>query len=229
MNIFKRFDEFDMRLRELTLDTREDIEPLVVEELASSQQSNYLLKLTLLNTIPEPIDYLINMAVLKTLIINCYFPFHLPGAVKKSINFGQLVMDCPDTLTSLTVDGVNLWRQELPLCNITSIKHLTLQNVELTSELASCIENCCPELLTLDLYVSLSYDVNILLQNHQLDELTVAFCHSERDQQSHCTSKVVYVTDVHTLALTDRTSDEWNFRVLQLVCPSVNKLSLPTE
>jgi hypothetical protein len=89
MNIFQKFDEFGMRLRELYIAEDDTVGHLILDELAPSQQSNHLLKLTLINNIPQPIDQMANMVVLETLIINCIENEDFDAIEPKVMNFTQ--------------------------------------------------------------------------------------------------------------------------------------------
>jgi hypothetical protein len=89
--------------------TYEDIEkPVFLEELAQSHQSKYLQSLTLIYIIPDPINQIINMVVLETLVINCTLRYEDPDIDIKNMDFSQFVIACPATLTALTVEGLEL-------------------------------------------------------------------------------------------------------------------------
>jgi hypothetical protein len=135
-------------------------------------------------------------------------------------------MACPASLTTLIIEGVYLTCYGVP-SNTASIRHLALNRTRLTSGLAECVEACFPTLSTLELEVSLSYDVTISLQDHQLDKLIVRFYHGIYGKRNLCLYKAMYAGDIDSLEPMDRTGLEWNSRVLKLICPSIKYVDLP--
>jgi hypothetical protein len=240
MDFFSKFDEFGMKLNELTIETWETTKILFLEELAQSQQSKYLEKITLKDVIPEPINRMANMEVLETMWIDCMISYESPGWDTKEMDFSQFLMACPATLTTLFIEGVHLTFSTSP-SNTTFIKHLTLKHVGLTSSLTRSIEICFPKLSTLHLRDGLSTNTSILLRDHHLDKVDIILEYEENDGRNDFLVETKCVGDAQCHTLTQKPlikmdrqlhshNDEMISSVaLEFICSSVKQLSISTE
>jgi hypothetical protein len=241
MDFFKKFDEFGMKLNELTMETWDTAEALFLEELTQSQQSKYLQQLTLKDIIPQPINRMTNMEVLETMWIDFRISYETPDWDTEKMDFSQLLMACPATLTTLTIEGVDLTFSTSPPSNTTSIKHLTLKHVGLTSDLAKHIETCFPKLSALYLRDSLSTSMSISLRDHYLDKVDIVLEYKENDGRNDFLVETRCIDDAQyhkltqkPLNKTDSQSHSHNDKMissvaLKFICSSVKQLSISTE
>jgi hypothetical protein len=70
LDAFNRFDDWVVKLKDLTIESTSDENVLFIENLVQSQQCKLIQKLILKEIIPEPIDRVMNMEALSTLIID---------------------------------------------------------------------------------------------------------------------------------------------------------------
>jgi hypothetical protein len=110
------------------------------------------------------------MEVLETLIIDCNTTYEDNDIDTRKMDFSQLVMACPATLTTLSIGGLDLTFNTVP-SSTTSIKHLTLKHVGLTPALAKCIESCFPKLSILHLQATLTTSATVVLQDCHLESV----------------------------------------------------------
>jgi hypothetical protein len=247
LDAFRKFDDYGMKLKELTINMYwmfEDVQ--FIEELAQSQQSKYIQKLTLCDIFPNPIYMINNLEVLDTLDISGSFVSAINGQVmRRKINFTQLIDTCPATLSTLRINNINLAFHG-PASNLTSIKHLEITNVKMTPVLAEIIETSFPSLSTLTLSCNITNNVTISLLEHKLKDVSITVVHNEEEEANEYTIESKCEDDIH-YHIIKRTLDNnndgqvyvYNGRTdhsaetglkksfaLEFICPSVEQLLL---
>jgi hypothetical protein len=250
LDTFRKFDDYGMRLKELTIKLAWQFEDVpFIEELSQSQQSKYIQKLILCNIRPDPIHMIYNLEALDTLDISHSFFFDENNIVmRKEFNFTQLIDACPATLTTLTTHNFIL-TFDGPASNITSIKHLTITNVTVSPMLAKIIETSFPNLSTLTLTGEIKSNVTISLLKHKLKEVSITAMYDEEMErneysiESKCDDGIQY----HSIKRSPNNNIDGQLYVydgrsnpsakiepnksytLKFICPSVEQLSFFVE
>jgi hypothetical protein len=202
---FRKFDDYGMKLKELTIEMswRDEDDPFI-EELVRSQQSKYIQKLSLWDIIPDPIRMINHLEVLDTLNISSRCsstPYAFRRRkMKNRIDLTQLINACPATLTTLSTAHVYLTFGE-PASTITNIKHLKLIDVDFTPMLTSIIETSFPKLSTLALSGDIDFNITILLPKHNLKEVSITALYNKRNERNEYTveSKCDDGVECHTI------------------------------
>jgi hypothetical protein len=243
MDAFSTFDEFGMKLKVITIKSHDDND-LFMEELAQSDQANYIQSLDLFNIVPRPMLKLRNMKALKRLYINDGWR---EFTTEKKIDLGQLIEACPDTLSALSIVCCD-FKINQATSNLTSITYLNLRDIELTLALAKVLEAYFPKLLELKLRGLLSSDLTISLSNHHLEKVDIRALYKQGQSigfstkttndgqvQYHASRPAVVTNDIngrsHTYSKLVPVSEEsFNEQlVLNFICASVEKLHLFPE
>jgi hypothetical protein len=180
LDAFNRFDNWGIKLKDLTIESISDDNVLFIENLVQSQQCKFIQKLVLKEIIPEPIDRVMNMEALSTLIIDCGDSYDGINYDRREMNFSQLIEACPPALTDLTVIGIDLIFNE-STSHQTCIKHLKFSMLDLESELIRSIKTNFPQLLTLNFWGSLRRSVTISLPEHNLDRVDITLLYVLND------------------------------------------------
>jgi hypothetical protein len=172
LDAFRKFDDFGMKLKELTIVVRFNHGFLFLEKLVQSQQSKYIQTLISKGAVPAPLDMMINMEVLKTLEISCKNNYCFRGGrAHRTVNLSQLVESCPETLTHLTIEAVNLTFNE-STSNPTSIQYLKLADVVIKSP-TTITGASFPELSILHLKPIVTSQFTMSLPKNHLKEVTI--------------------------------------------------------
>jgi hypothetical protein len=250
LDAFRKFDDYGMKLKELTIKSAWQFEDVpFIEELSQSQQSKYIQKLILCDIRPDPIHMIYNLEALDTLDIYHSFYFDEDEIVmRKEFNFTQLIDACPATLTTLTTDNFIL-TFDGPASNITSIKHLTITDVEVSPMLAKIIETSFPNLSTFKLAGEIKSNVTISLLKHKLKKVSITALYNkekERNEytiESKCDDGIQYHSikrslnnniDGQLYAYDGRPNPSAKIEpnksyTLKFICPSVEQLSFFVE
>jgi hypothetical protein len=168
VNVFKALDDFGCKIQHLHIDPSENIP--IFRDLAQSNQSNHIQKLSLENINIYPITLLKNMTALTTLSATCcLFGYDGEGM---TINLNTLLTACPDTLKSLSISDFRL-EFNFPTDHSTCIEKLHISCTNLTNTLCSIISTSLPKLNCLTLFGRVTQDLTLLLPNHHLSSFSI--------------------------------------------------------
>jgi hypothetical protein len=172
LDAFRKFDRIGIKLKRLRIHPLLEVPPLFIEELAQSEQSKYIQNLTLENLDLAPLEMMINMEVLTSLILNFRDNYGEYGKESKTtLNFSQLIEACPATLTNLTIGNAKLTFNE-SASNITSIRSLKLSDVD-TKPGAAIMGANFPKLSILRVYAFIEGNLTISLPSNHLKEADI--------------------------------------------------------
>jgi hypothetical protein len=186
LDAFRKFNESGIKLKQLKIETLPINKPLFMEELAQSQQSKYIQILGLSCAVPEPLDMMRHMEVLKYLNITfrdkgCI----IQGRMKPRINFSQFIKAFPATLTHLITVGVNFTFSE-STSNVTSIRFLRIEETEVMTKTTTTWTSF-PKLSQLYLEPIVRSNLTISLPRTHLKEAAI---HIKYTQDEKCAFSV---------------------------------------
>jgi hypothetical protein len=170
LDVFRKFDDSGIKLKKLKIRYMFDNYLLLFEELAQSQQSKYIQKLTLRYVIPWSWEMMINMEVLTYLEIS-FGDLANDDKAKDIINFSDFVEACPATLTHVEIKRVTLTFNK-SASNITSIRSLKLTDVD-TKPGAAIMGVNFPKLSKLRVYAFTKGNFTISLPSNHLKEADI--------------------------------------------------------
>jgi hypothetical protein len=161
-----------MKLKTLSINQKDGVDALFLEELVQSQQAQYIQDLSLRNILPEPMNLMHTMEGLTSLEIKCSIAnAEFDCRPTKTIDFSQLIQNCPVAVTDLVLGGVDLECYRLTT-NQTSIQRLELQNVTIQSfRIENILKTSIPKLSVLVLCAIIESSLTISLPGYHLERV----------------------------------------------------------